>query len=330
MKKTISFALIFAVFISFSLTGFVLAGDGVESETGVEDVGGENYDAYAAEETITVANTVTKLADFAFSKCALLKTVYIAKSVTAIGVGAFNQCKALTDVYYEASETAWSSVTIGDLNSPLNAATKHFNENIGIGHETGVEDIGGENYDAYADKETITVADTVTRLDDFAFSKCTLLKTVYIPKSVTAIGVGAFKQGKALTDVYYEGSETEWSSVTIGDLNGPLNAAAKHFNENIGVGHEIGVEDADPILGASVGLNTQGKLKVTVNALTAGKVVTAFCDKTTGQFVSANVQTMLKGTNEFIIESAPAAYTAKVMFLNENNVPLSFARTFTK
>ena len=47
------------------------------------------------------------------------------------------------------------------------------------------------------------------------------MKSIVIPKSVTAIGESAF-DGCGLETVYYTGSEEEWNSIVVSDNNDPL------------------------------------------------------------------------------------------------------------
>lgn len=56
---------------------------------------------------------------------------------------------------------------------------------------------------------------------------------IYIPKSITVIPVGAFSQCIALSDVYYSGSESDWSAIEIDnsmDMNSCLTKANVHYN----------------------------------------------------------------------------------------------------
>ena len=51
--------------------------------------------------------------------------------------------------------------------------------------------------------ESVTIADTVTKILGEAFANCTKLKTITIPASVEIIGVGCFV-GSGFTDIYFE------------------------------------------------------------------------------------------------------------------------------
>ena len=62
-----------------------------------------------------------------------------------------------------------------------------------------------------------TIPSTVSVIPAGAFAGCIYLESVSIPKSVTAIGDLAFYLCEALSYVYYDGTYTEWTNITIGD-----------------------------------------------------------------------------------------------------------------
>ena len=63
------------------------------------------------------------------------------------------------------------------------------------------------------------------------------MKSVTIPNSIKSIGTGAFYGCNALTDVYYDGSESEWNAIEIDYDNSTYQAynglknATIHFAE---------------------------------------------------------------------------------------------------
>lgn len=60
--------------------------------------------------------------------------------------------------------------------------------------------------------EEVTIKDGCKNIGWWAFSGCTNLKTVTIPKSVTDIEQYAF-YNSGLKTVYYKGSESDWNNV---------------------------------------------------------------------------------------------------------------------
>lgn len=75
----------------------------------------------------TVPESVTTIAEAAFSRCTSLTSITIPDSVTSIIDYAFYHCDSLTDVYYYADAKEWSNIEIKSYNEPLLNATIHFN-----------------------------------------------------------------------------------------------------------------------------------------------------------------------------------------------------------
>ena len=78
---------------------------------------------------------------------------------------------------------------------------------------------------------SISFPDGITIIEDYIFYQGHALKTVYIPASVTTIADSAFIFCSALTDVYYGGSEEQWSAVEIAANNEEITAGVRmHYN----------------------------------------------------------------------------------------------------
>ena len=61
----------------------------------------------------------------------------------------------------------------------------------------------------------IILQSNIERIPDEAFSGCTALERITIPKNVKRIGKEVFKNCGKLKDIYYEGTEDEWNMVDI-------------------------------------------------------------------------------------------------------------------
>ncbi len=72
--------------------------------------------------------------------------------------------------------------------------------------------------------------DTVIGIDSSAFAG-EAITSVTIPNTVEEISRRAFNNCTLLTDVYYDGSETEWNNIAIGSNNDPLLDANIHFSK---------------------------------------------------------------------------------------------------
>ena len=66
-----------------------------------------------------------------------------------------------------------------------------------------------------------------------AFKNCSGITTIRLSASVKSIGNNAFNGCYSLTDVYYDGTETEWQKVAVGTTgNDPFKNATVHYKEN--------------------------------------------------------------------------------------------------
>ncbi len=139
---------------------------------------------------------VTSIGTGAFSPSTLLERVRLPEGITSFGDSAFNMCKALTKIRLPDS-----LVTIGP---------SAFNQCVSL--------------------TEIVIPKNVTTINYYAFANCSALKTVTISKSVKSIGSDAFSECTKLTDVYYEGTQAEWSAISISGGNSYLENATMHYN----------------------------------------------------------------------------------------------------
>ena len=79
--------------------------------------------------------------------------------------------------------------------------------------------------------KTVTIPNTVEEISIGAFAFCKGLVSVTIPQSVTRIEYNAFEECNNLKTVYYEGTEQQWSQITIDSGNGCLINAEIKFNQ---------------------------------------------------------------------------------------------------
>ncbi|MCD8133831.1 MAG: leucine-rich repeat domain-containing protein [Clostridiales bacterium] len=184
--------------------------------------------------SVTIPDFVANIGEYAFDNCTNLTSIVIPDSVVSIGVAAFYECESLCDVYYGGSESDWEAIEIGEENSPLLAATIHYNstgsvysgtcgENVTwtLDTETGLLTISGtgdmEDYESLTDtpwyslRETITgimITDGVTSIGEGAFFTCSSLTDITIGNQVTSIGYAAFAYCSSLTSVIIPASVT--------------------------------------------------------------------------------------------------------------------------
>ena len=100
--------------------------------------------------------------------------------------------------------------------------------------EDSVTSIGNKAF-YYCDSLTsITIGDSVTSIGSSAFYSCDSLTSVSIGNSVTSIGDYAFYYCDRLKRVYYRGSISDKSKISIASNNSSLTNATWYYNSCIG------------------------------------------------------------------------------------------------
>lgn len=94
---------------------------------------------------------------------------------------------------------------------------------------TDGSDIGGQCFRGCTNLTEVVVGSGITKITYACFYDCSSLAKVTIPTSVTTISEFAFG-GTALTDVYYKGTQEQWTSINIESNNTPLTNATIHYN----------------------------------------------------------------------------------------------------
>ena len=127
--------------------------------------------------SITIPERVTGIGDKAFYGCSSLTSITIPEGVTSIGSGAFDDCSSL-QITVEEGNANYSS----DNGSLYNKAQTEL-----------IRGSGGVS--------TVTILDTVTSIEQYAFRRCISLSSVILPSSLTSIGFGAFEHCSSLTSI---------------------------------------------------------------------------------------------------------------------------------
>lgn len=169
--------------------------------------------------SVTVANipseingvSVTSISDLAFGIIRVsdsefrygtdITSITIPASVTYIDAYAFTGCSKLTNITVDSSNSNYKSVD-GVL----------FDKN-------------GENlmlYPASKHGTSYVVPNSVTRIAEFAFDKCSELSSITIPSSVNTIADDAFWCCRGLTNITVDGSNSNYKSIdgVLFDKNG--------------------------------------------------------------------------------------------------------------
>jgi hypothetical protein len=158
--------------------------DGIGVITFSEDVttvGDKAFRNCKTLKSITLGNAVTSIGKSAFYNCNKLGNITIAPSIKSIGSDAFISCSNLGIVYIE-DIAAWCNIEFATSTSnPL-----YYARNL------------------YVDGEKLTnliIPESVTSINQYAFMRCSHLKSVTLHDAVISIGPFAFHSCSGLTEI---------------------------------------------------------------------------------------------------------------------------------
>ena len=171
-----------------------------------------------------IPESVTSIGNSAFNGCTDLIEIIIPDSVISIDSSAFSGCTNLTELLIPDSVTS-----IGDY------AFYWCTSLPEIVIPDGVSSIGKGAFWGCSSLTEMTIPPKITAIADDVFCSCTGLTEITIPRGITSIGDSAFYDCPNLTDVYYGGSEEEWSKIAIDEYNSYLTDATIHFNSALPV-----------------------------------------------------------------------------------------------
>lgn len=176
----------------------------VTIKDGVTTISDKAFYGCSYVESVTIGDGVSSIGDGAFWLCEYLELLSIGKSVSQIGNYAFLCCRSINDINVD-SENEHYTVGIDGVLFTKNkkkivlypAGSKRTNYEI----PSGVQTIGAYSFRKSYNLKTVTIPDTVTRIENTAFAFCTSLESVSIPEGVRDIDRSAFSFCKNLKKV---------------------------------------------------------------------------------------------------------------------------------
>ena len=204
---------------------------------------------------VEIPNSVTSIGSRAFSYCSSLTSIEIPSSVTSISDGAFFDCRLLVNVNYLGTIDDWVQISFSGSNAnPLRYA-KQLNINgelvtkVKIISAKQISDYAFYCYEALTSVEigdnvktlgsnvfrgckslsSVVIGDGITSIGKYSFYDCNSLTSVVLSNSITSIDVYAFYGCNLLSNLYYKGSSSEWSNITIANFNAPLTKLTKYY-----------------------------------------------------------------------------------------------------
>ena len=237
---------------------------------GTTSIGNYAFEGCEFITSALLPDTLKTIGRYAFSGCAGLESITIPDSVTFIDRSALRGCKDLTNVtlganvksigmyaFFENENLIFNvfmqGYYLGTANNPYFAliyadntvtsfvihpdtvvvAQYPFNncENLrSVVIPDNVTEICDYMFISSTALTSVSIPDGITYIGDFAFYDCASLTEITIPASVTKIGAKAFYGCTGLKTVYYRGSLSQWSKISISEYNDPLKNATKVYN----------------------------------------------------------------------------------------------------
>ena len=135
--------------------------------------------------------------------------------------------------WYEYKEQIVAVVLDSEITSIGECAFWGCSNLVSVTIPNKVTSIGLSAFRECGSLTSVTIPEGVTSIDGAAFSGCGSLTSVTIPAGVTSIGSAAFTGCDSLTDIFFAGSEEQWSAISIGGVNEPLLNATIHYNYHV-------------------------------------------------------------------------------------------------
>ena len=162
----------------------------------VTELGGWSFFCCDYLEEATLSNRLKTIGDAAFSSCSMLSSITIPQSVEHIGDSAFYGCSGMSGFYGKFASYDNRCLVIGNK-------LRHFAPK-GLTEYEIADGIGAIAHDAFYESlklKSVTIPQSVTSIEEYAFYYCESLKSVYCKRSTPpALGVSVFDNSDDGTD----------------------------------------------------------------------------------------------------------------------------------
>ncbi len=170
------------------------------SEYKVVEIAENAFNNDDALTSVVIPATVRKIYSNAFSYCDQLTEVTIlGEGLESVGDYAFYDCYQLAELALPKSVTECNGNVVYYWNTDLQCYLTLYD--------------GKTLVSAPLDATEFTITEGTTNISNYAFSGCSSLTTVYIPRSVSSIGSYSFRNCTSLTDITYKAISAPWIDV---------------------------------------------------------------------------------------------------------------------
>lgn len=163
---------------------------------------------------IPTDGSVIRIGNGAFTGTAIAE-LEIPDAVTEIGEAAFEDCKELTKITFGKGITTLNGAAFTGCNALATILVAEGHPNLTVIEESLVDTATGTLL-LGTNTSKIHHDSGITSIGAYAFAGRTEKTSIFIPRTVTSIGDGAFYGCSQLQKVWYEGTEEEWDAVTLG------------------------------------------------------------------------------------------------------------------
>ena len=180
---------------------------------------------------VSIPRGVTSIEDLTFNGCNGLENVLIPNTIKSIGRGAFGYCYSLKDIIIPDSVTTIGIepfIRCGSLSISVDEKNEYFSSFNGVLFNKDKTELVAYANDKIESEFTIPYG--VKSIGYLAFIECVYMTSITIPDSVTFIDKYAFFSCYVLSDVYYTGTQEQWEQISIGKNNTYLQNATIHYN----------------------------------------------------------------------------------------------------
>lgn len=196
--------------------------NGIESVTipdSVEYVGESAFSSCENIGSVDLGKGVKSLGNSSFFGIVNLTNITIPESVESIGANAFSWCEYLMFVSVPDSVTRIGEKAFYN--------THYYNESYNW--QKGLLYIDNNLIEAMAYTTEAELKSSTHLVADNAFSKCTKLSEIVLPASLEYIGDNAFGDASTLKYTFFEGTKSDFGSITKGKKNKNLISSKIHY-----------------------------------------------------------------------------------------------------